>query len=372
MVAGDQLLTYDLGPTHPLRPERLKVTWALLESYGLKSRFETLQPRIATLDELLLFHSKDYVERVREYSRLGYGLLDYGDTPAFKGCYEATSWIVGSSIRAVETVMEGHALHASNLSGGLHHAYPERAAGFCIFNDPAICICFLKVKYGCSRIAYIDIDAHHGDGVMYSFYSDPSVLNIDFHESGRYLYPGSGFTYETGCGEAEGLKINVPLPPRTNDQLYIQAYERVVPPAIEYYRPQIILLQSGADSHKGDPLTHLSITARTYSHIAASIHNLAHEFCDGRIVTFGGGGYSLGNVARCWTTVLSVLAEAPIQDSTPIVWRKYYKALTGDDAPEMVNEPQVEVADEAKVEVGEVLKILGEKTCIGKGACQVG
>jgi len=366
MVIGTQLLTYDLGPTHPLRPERLKVSWAMIDSYGLKSRFEVLQPRMATSDELLLFHSKNYVEKVREYSRLGYGLLDSGDTPAFKGCYEATSWIAGSSLFAAEAIMEGCVHHAFNLSGGLHHAYPDRAAGFCIFNDPALCICMLKMRYGCTRIAYIDVDAHHGDGVMYSFYSDPSVLNIDFHESGRYLYPGSGFPHETGSGDGEGLKINVSLPPGTDDQLYIHAFERVVPHAIEYYRPEIILLQSGADSHVGDPLAHLSITARTYSHIASSIHRLAHRYCGGRILVFGGGGYNLGNVARCWTTVLSILTESTIEDTTPPDWREYYKNLTGEDAPERINEPPTETPDGLKVEVDEVLKILEERTCIGK------
>ncbi len=366
IVMGEQLLAYDLGPTHPLRPERLKVALALMNSYGIGSSVDLLQPRTASPEELLLFHSEDYLSKVQEYSRRGYGFLDLGDTPAFKGCFEATSWVVGASLRAVEAIMADQVDHAFNLSGGLHHAYPDRASGFCIFNDPAICISFLKKNYGVKRTAYIDVDAHHGDGVMYGFYSDPSVLNVDLHEDGRCLFPGTGFHNEIGDGEAEGLKINVPLPPQTNDELYLEAFARTVPPSVRRYKPEVILFQSGADSHRDDPLTHLSITVRTYSEVATTLHRLAHEVCRGRILVFGGGGYRLANVARCWTSVLSAFTQTRLPTIIPADWREYYRSISGEEAPTVLFEPEERTNDETRHEVAKILSDLKKMTCIGE------
>ena len=365
IVTGGQLLSYDLGPSHPLRPERVKVTLALIESLGLVTLLELLQPRLAASQELLLFHTKQYLNKVREYSGRGYGLLDSGDTPAFKGCFEATSWVVGASLAAVESIMSGGVSHAFNFSGGLHHAHPDRASGFCIFNDPAVCIAFLKKKYGLKKIAYIDLDAHHGDGVMYGFYDDPSVLDIDLHEDGRYLFPGTGYPDETGKGEAERLKINVPLPPDTNDNLYIEAFRRTVPPAIKFYEPEFILLQSGADSHINDPLSHLSITVKTYNEAATTIHDLAHQFCQGRVLVLGGGGYKLSNAARCWTSVLSSFVGTRLPKAPPEEWRNYYRTITGEEAPTTIAEPEKEIADQMKrQEIIGVLEELEKCTCI--------
>jgi acetoin utilization protein AcuC len=367
VVIGEELRQYDLGGNHPLRPERLKIALALAKNYELISSVDILTPRLAKFEELLLFHTVEYVNKVKEYSRLGYGLLDAGDTPAFSGCFEITSWIVGASLVGIEAIINGKADHVFNFSGGLHHAHQDKASGFCIFNDPAVCISVLKKKYGIKRIAYIDIDAHHGDGVMYGFYNDPSVLDIDFHEDGRYLFPGSGFSNEIGEGKAKGLKINIPLPPNVNDELYLEAFHRIVPAALRSYEPEIILLQSGADSHKGDPLAHLSITVKTYSEIALWLHKFVHEMCYGKIMIFGGGGYMLSNVARCWVKVLSVFLEKELSEKIPDEWQKYYESLTHDQAPKTINEQEEEFLNQKRInEIRLILDELEETTCVNK------
>jgi len=365
VVIGEELSKYDLGANHPLRPERLKTALALAKNYELISSVDILTPRLAKFEDLLLFHTAEYVNKVKEYSRLGYGLLDAGDTPAFSGCFEITSWVVGASLVGIEAIINGKADHVFNFSGGLHHAHPGKASGFCIFNDPAVCISYLKNKYGIKRIAYIDIDAHHGDGVMYGFYNDPSVLDIDFHEDGRYLFPGSGFSNEIGEGKATGLKINIPLPPNVNDKLYLEAFHRIVPAALRSYEPEIILLQSGADSHKGDPLAHLSITVKTYYEIALWLHKFVHEMCCGKIMIFGGGGYLLSNVARCWVKVLSVFLEKELSAKIPDEWQKYYKSLTHDEAPNTMNEQEEKFLNQKAVdEMRLVLDELEVTTCV--------
>lgn len=366
IVTGNELLTYNLGPTHPLRPERLKVALALMKSYGLITSADLLPPRLAKPDELRLFHTEEYLKRVQEYSERGYGLLDEGDTPAFKGCFEATSWVAGASLAGIEAIMRGVADHAFNFSGGLHHAHPERASGFCIFNDPAICVAFLKKNFGIKRVAYIDIDAHQGDGVMYGFYSDPSVLDIDFHENGRYLFPGTGFPDEVGEGEAKGLKINIPLPPGTGDELYLKVFNMVVPSALERYKPEFILLQAGADSHRGDRLSHLSITVRTYNGAASTLHGLAHEYCGGRIIVFGGGGYNLGNVARCWASIFSTFIKTKLPAALPSDWREYYRTITGEEAPKVMLESEEAILDKAESqEMTRIINQLQRTTILG-------
>src|SRR5712692_3776766 len=241
LVWDEGFLNYNFGPQHPLRPIRIKLTYELIRSKGIlqQETVEVIKPRRASREEILLFHEEDYVRLVEQYSKKGSGLLDMGDTPAFKGCYEATSLVAGASIVAANEVMGGRLSHAFNPSGGLHHAHPERASGFCIFNDPAVVIAHLKSKYNMKRIVYLDIDAHHGDGVMYGYYEDPSVLDIDFHESGRFLFPGTGFPDETGEAEAKGLKFNIPLLPGTGDEAYLAAFRELVPALVKNYRPEI-------------------------------------------------------------------------------------------------------------------------------------
>jgi acetoin utilization protein AcuC len=345
VVYSETFQQYNFGPTHPLKPTRLKLTYELMKSIGLLSaqNVEVISPREASHDDLLLFHNEDYVQHVKQMSEVGTGYLDMGDTPAFKGCYDASALAAGASLTAVDSVMTGKASHATNIAGGLHHAHPDRASGFCIFNDPAISIAHLKKNYGLERILYLDVDAHHGDGVMYGFYSDPAVLDIDFHEDGRHLFPGTGYTREVGEGSATGLKINVPLPAFADDQTYIDLFRKIVPLAVRKYRPQILLLQCGADAHANDLLAHLQITTRTYGEIIQTVHDLAHEVADGRLVVFGGGGYNMANVARTWTVAACTLANYEPPKATPGSWRKMFEALVGEKAPERIDSD-----DEAK------------------------
>lgn len=336
LVWDEGFVNYNLGPEHPLRPIRVKLTYELIKTKKLLERdqIQEIKARTASRDELLLFHEDPYVKLVERYSRKGSGLLDAGDTPAFKGCYEATSLVVGASLAAADHVMSGKFSHAFNPSGGLHHAHPERASGFCIFNDPAIVIAYLKSKYKLQRILYMDIDAHHGDGVMYGYYDDPTLLDIDFHESGNYLFPGTGFPDETGKGNARGLKLNISLPPSTGDQAYLGAFNEIVPSAVRKFKPEIILLQCGADGHLDDRLAHLRLTTRAYSEIVTNMHLFAHELCDGRFLLFGGGGYTLANVPRVWTVAFAAMADQKLDDRIPETWAIQFEASTEEKPPE--------------------------------------
>ena len=313
----------------------MKLTYDLIKAKGIleNESVSVFSPRPASRKELLLFHEDQYVNLVQRYSEKGSGVLDMGDTPAFKGCYEATSLVVGASLIGCDMIMTGKASHAFNPSGGLHHAHPERASGFCIFNDPAVAIAYLKSKYQLKRILYLDIDAHHGDGVMYGYYADPAVMDIDFHESGHFLFPGTGFPDETGEGEAEGLKINIPLSPATGDHAYLKAFRELVPALITEYRPEIILVQCGADGHIDDRLAHLRLTTGVYSEVVSEMHRLAHEVCNGRLLLFGGGGYTLANVPRVWAVAFATLAGLKMSDEIPSAWSMEFESLTDEDPP---------------------------------------
>ena len=335
LVYSEKFLDYNLGPSHPLRPIRVKLTHDLIQAKGLidNKSVTTTKPRMATEEDILLFHQPEYIQLVRKYSERGSGVLDMGDTPAFKGCFEATSLVVGASLEACDRIMKGEVDHAFNPSGGLHHAHPERASGFCIFNDPAISINHLKKKHGVKKLVYLDIDAHHGDGVMYGFYRDPSVLDIDFHESGRYLFPGTGFPDETGEGEAKGLKLNIPLPPETGDEAYLNAFQRIVPDAIRRFIPEIIFVQCGADGHADDRLANLRLTTKTYERVVSEMHSLSHEVCNGRLLLFGGGGYTLSNVPRIWAVAFAALAGQKLDDIVPENWLSEFTDLAKEAAP---------------------------------------
>ena len=357
---SEKFLDYNLGPAHPLRPVRVKLTRDLLKSKGIldNQSVKVIEPRPAEEAEILTFHEKEYVNLVRKYSLTGRGVLDMGDTPAFRGCYEATSLVVGASLVACDMIMNGSFEHAFNPSGGLHHAHPERASGFCIFNDPAVTIKRLQTKYHVKRLVYLDIDAHHGDGVMYGFYKDPGVLDIDFHESGRYLFPGTGFPDETGKGEAAGLKVNVPLLPGTGDDAYLAAFRHLVPGLVEEFRPEIILVQCGADGHLDDRLAHLRLSTETYREVILEMHRLAHELCRGRFVLFGGGGYTLSNVPRVWAVAFATLAGLTSDDAIPKEWSREFRSLTGEDPPPRFHDSRTKDTQEIHGEVERVLKEL--------------
>jgi len=364
IVYSDAFQQYDFGPTHPLKPTRLKLTFELMRAVNLLSspNVKVSEPRVASRDELALFHDEEYIDLIQKVSRSGEGFLDLGDTPAFKGCFEASALGVGASLAAVDLVMSGQVAHAMNISGGLHHAHPGRASGFCIFNDPAVSIAYLKKKYAVDKVLYLDVDAHHGDGVMYGFYSDAGVLDIDFHEDGRYLFPGTGFTEEIGEGKASGIKINIPLPPFTGDEPYMELFREIVPAAVRKYKPQVLLLQCGADSHANDLLAHLQLTTKTYCEVAKIVHELAHEVAHSRLVVFGGGGYNISNVARTWTSVASVLVDYVPPKAVPRDWQKLFEALVGESAPESVSsegEAKQELSANAPLkQTAEILKDL--------------
>jgi acetoin utilization protein AcuC len=339
-VYGDSLKEYDFGPEHPLRPARLQLTRELISSLGLfNNALLEKPPRIATYDEVALFHDPKYIDFVKEMSKTGLGLLDVGDTPAFRDCYRATCRVVGASLEAIDAVMKGGPQHAMNIAGGLHHAHRNRASGFCIFNDPGVSIAYLRHKFGVKRSMYLDIDVHHGDGVMYGYYKDGSLLDIDFHEDGRYIFPGTGFVHEVGELEGTGLKVNLPLPPGTTDAPYLEAFKDIVPTLVREYKPEFILVQCGADAHANDLLGHLWLTTETYGSVLEIMHQLAHEICNGRIVAFGGGGYHPANVARSWATVAAKLSGADLPQEIPRSWREIYASTVHASAPKLLKEP---------------------------------
>jgi len=309
LVSGDEIARYGFGDGHPFGPDRHEAFMRELHNCGMDGRVLRGTARAATREELEWFHSPSYVDLVRERSGSGLGYLDSGDTPAFRGVYEAASHVVGATLAAVEAVMAGKARRAFIPIAGLHHAAPDHAAGFCVFNDCGIAAHLLRKRHGLKRVAYVDIDAHHGDGVFYAFEDDPDLVFADIHEDGRYLYPGTGHANETGAGAARGTKLNLPLMPGATDAEFHEAWARVE----EYLlaaRPEFILFQCGADSLGGDPITHLQFTEDAHAHAAARLCDIADQLGHGRVVAMGGGGYNRRNLARAWTRVVGAFLDS--------------------------------------------------------------
>jgi acetoin utilization protein AcuC len=306
VVAGERLARYGFPDGHPFGTDRYGAFMREFESRGLDRRCTVLEPRTATYEELTAFHTAAYVEFVRERSQSGYGFLDGGDTPAFRGVYEAAATVVGASLLAAEAILSGDLRRAFVPIAGLHHAGREHAAGFCVFNDCGVVIELARKRAGLTRIGYVDIDAHHGDGVFYAFEDDPGVIFVDIHEDGGSLYPGTGASAETGRGAAAGTKLNIPLPPGADDALFA----RVWPKALEHlerFAPELILLQCGADSIAGDPITHLRFSPGSHGAAARDLVRLADKLGHGRVLAFGGGGYNRNNLAKAWCAVVENL-----------------------------------------------------------------
>jgi acetoin utilization protein AcuC len=325
LVYDDGLTRYNFGPGHPMAPIRVDLTMRLARSLDVFANpdLQLVAGPTATDDELMLLHTPDYVERVKWLSDhphltdLAHG-LGTEDDPVFEGMHDASAHIVGATLEAARMVWQGSVKHAINVSGGLHHAMANSASGFCIYNDPAIAIRWLLAN-GAERIAYVDVDAHHGDGVQAAFYDDPRVLTISLHESPRTLFPGTGYATETGGPAAPGCAVNVPLPPGTGDAGWLRAFHAVVPDLVRAFAPQILVSQHGCDSHRDDPLTHLELTVdgQRAAHIA--LHDLAHEVADGRWLATGGGGYAVFDVVpRTWTHLLGVLSGRPLEPATAV------------------------------------------------------
>ncbi len=309
LVHGELIAAYGFGEGHPFGPDRHDVFIAELEKEGLLAAVQSLAPRVATREELEWFHMPAYVDLVQARSRTGTGYLDAGDTPAWPGVYEAAAAVVGAALVATDAIMSGAARRGFVPIAGLHHASRGHAAGFCVFNDCGVVVEALKRVHGLTRVAYVDIDAHHGDGVYFGFEDDPALVFADIHEDGRFLYPGTGAAHETGTGPARGTKLNVPLMPGAGDDEFYEAWAPVEA-HLEQHEPQFIILQCGADSLEGDPITHLRFSEEAHAHAARRLIEVAGRHSSGRVLALGGGGYNRRNIARAWTRVVGELVAA--------------------------------------------------------------
>ncbi len=303
LYVGEALGKYGFPNGHPFGPDRQDAFWKEAVTQGLDKRVKLCEPRAAAREEIRRFHSEEHIDRVDRLSRIGHGSIDYGDTPAYPGVFDASSAVVGAALEGLEKVMNGECYRTFQPIGGLHHARPGTAAGFCVFNDCGVVIDTLRESYGLKRIAYVDIDVHHGDGLYYPYEEDPTLIYADIHEDGHYLYPGTGHAFERGKGAAEGLKLNIPMQPGWGDKEFYREWERVVD-HLRQFKPEFIVMQCGADSLAGDPLAHLQYTPAAHAHAARSLCGLANELCGGRIMGLGGGGYNRGNLAAAWCAVL--------------------------------------------------------------------
>jgi acetoin utilization protein AcuC len=343
-----RLLDYDFGPSHPLAPVRVELTMALAEELGVLARIDVTGFEPASDELLRLVHTPGYIEAVR---RAGETLLpdpSHGlgtpDDPVFASMHEASALVAGASVAAVSAVFDGSHDHGVNISGGLHHAMPDSASGFCVYNDPAIAIAWL-LDQGVERVAYVDIDVHHGDGVQAVFWDDPRVLTISLHESGRTLFPGTGDPADVGGPNARGSAINVAFAAGTRDVEWHEGFNAIVPAAVRGFAPTYLVTQHGCDTHALDPLANLLLSVDGQRSAHAKLHNLAHEVCDGRWLAVGGGGYELVQVVpRTWTHLLAIATGEPLdpQIRTPQEWRDFVMRRTGQTAPtRMTDQPPV-------------------------------
>lgn len=313
------------GPNHPLKPERLRRTHELLVEFGAfeASNVQLIAPRPATEEELALFHTRDYIDVVRALSagdttvpasRYGFGP---GDNPVFAGMFDSERLKVGSAVQAAELLANHNCDVAFSYSGGLHHGGPERASGFCVFNDAAVAIHWLLEKG--FRVAYIDIDVHHGDGVQEAFYDRDRVLTISLHQDGRTLFPGTGFVDEMGSGPGLGFSVNIPLPPYTDDDAYMAAFDRLVPPLLGRFEADIVVTQLGVDTHARDPLANMMLTTAGQTSLFRSLSELAPRW-----LALGGGGYDIGVVPRAWALAFGIMAQITWPDELPPDYRQNY------------------------------------------------
>ena len=343
LVWDEALSAYDFGPGHPLAPIRVQLAMRLAADFGLlgSPSVTVLTPVApATLEEILAVHDAEYVAAVQHASthpRDAEVLRGLGtpDDPAFAGMHDASALVAGATLAATRAVHSGQAQHAVNIAGGLHHAMPGSASGFCVYNDIGIAIAWL-LEQGVERIAYIDVDVHHGDGVQEMFYDDPRVLTVSIHESPRTLFPGTGFPDEVGGPRALGSAVNIALPAGTGDQGWLRAFHAVVPPVLEAFRPQIIVSQHGCDTHLDDPLAHLALTVDGQRMSYEAIHRWAHRLCEGRWIAVGGGGYEWVDVVpRAWTHLIAEAVGNPIDPVTPTpeAFRAHVADVMGRSAP---------------------------------------
>jgi acetoin utilization protein AcuC len=330
---AEDYLAYDFGRGHPMSPVRLDLTMRLARELGVLDGIPMVDAPSASDELLALVHDPDYVRCVREAGhapraytaeRLAHG-IGTEDTPCFPDMHEASARYVGGTVAAAERLWRGEADHAVNIAGGLHHAMAGTASGFCVYNDLAVAIRRL-LDLGAERVAYVDVDVHHGDGVEAAFYDDPRVLTVSLHESGVSLFPGTGFPSASGRDGAEGTAVNVALPAGTGDAGWLRAFDAIVPPVLEEFRPQVLVTQHGADSHASDPLAHLALSLDAQRRSYELLHDLAHRHAGGRWLATGGGGYEVIDVVpRAWTHLLGIALHRPVDPVTPTPegWRAY-------------------------------------------------
>ncbi len=336
LIYSEDYHSYQFNENHPFNPIRSQLVYELLKDSQLLKDTDVLFPRIATDEELLLFHDSHYIEQVKKASQetiteqiaKQFG-LGTEDTPIFKNMHEASSLIVGGTLTAVDAVLEGKANHAFNLGGGLHHGFKRKASGFCVYNDCAIAIKYIQKKYGL-KVLYVDTDAHHGDGVQWAFYDDPTVCTLSIHETGRYLFPGTGGVNERGQGKGFGFSFNVPIDAFTEDDSFLVNYKKALSEIAEYFKPDIIFTQNGSDSHCFDPLTHLCTTMKTFQEIPKIAHEISQKYCEGRWIAVAGGGYDYWRVVpRAWANVwLSMTNQQPSSERIPDTWLEKWQKVS--------------------------------------------
>ena len=318
-IYSDDFLSYKFSEKHPFNQLRVQLTVDLLMKANSLSEVDMVPPRMATDEELALIHDVNYIEAVK---LAGKGLLtkekasSYGlgteDVPIFSNMHEASALLVGGTLTAVDEVMQGRAEHALNLGGGLHHGFRGKASGFCVYNDSSVAIKYMQKKYN-ARVLYVDTDAHHGDGVQWSFYEDPDVCTLSIHETGRYLFPGTGNVNERGQGDGYGYSFNIPVDAFTEDDSFLEVYEQSLRKVAAFFKPDVIITQNGVDAHHYDPLTHLSTSIRVYKEIPKIAHKIAHQYCGGKWIAVGGGGYDIWRVVpRAWAHIWLEMTENDI------------------------------------------------------------
>lgn len=357
LIWDEGLAAYDFGGGHPLAPVRVELAVELIRACGATELDHVREegPVPVGEDQLGRIHSADYLAAVRRLGTEGGAALTHGigpgDNPAFPGMHEAAAAVCGASRAAAELVWEGSVAHAFNPAGGLHHAMPDRASGFCIYNDPAVAIDYL-LQQGAERVCYVDVDVHHGDGVQRIFYDDPRVLTISIHESGQYLFPGTGRSEDTGGPGAPASAANLPLHPRTPGDVWLEVFDAAIDPLVRAFRPQLLVTQLGCDTHVSDPLAHLALTLDSMEATYVRLHRLAHEVCDGRWVATGGGGYQLVSVVpRAWTLAFLEMAGQPPPAETPRSWRELVRERTGQEPPTGFTEQPATVSERTREQV---------------------
>lgn len=353
VVWGEELSAYNFGPQHPMNPIRLDLTARLCRELGVfdSPGLEIVAPTLPDGSDAFLswVHSADYIDAVRAASAdpsaadPAYG-LGTEDDPAFAGMHDVSALIAGSTVRIAQDVWRGEIDHGVNFCGGLHHAMPGKASGFCIYNDAALGIQWL-LDNGAERVAYVDVDVHHGDGVERAFWNDPRVLTISIHETGRVLFPGTGFPGDIGGPDAEGTAVNIALPPGARDAGWLRALHAVVPSLVRAFEPDVLVSQQGCDSHYADPLAHMALSIDAQRTAYQTLHELAHEVTGGKWVALGGGGYELIDVVpRAWTHLTAIAAHRPIDLDTevPAVWREHVERTFDRPGPARMGDGQAE------------------------------